>query len=410
MIDQISRDSSSLKLGEVRRGFSYAELHCHSYFSLLDGASSPEALVARAQEIRLHSLALTDHHSLAGAIHFWRAAAKANLHAVIGAEVALTDGSHLTLLAETQTGYADLCRLLTRARLDQVDDDAWSGKIEPQLSWDLLAEHTNGLIALTGCDRGPVAAALGEKDDATACANLTSLCEIFGPQQLFVELQNHFLPHQRVLNEAVLQIAFQVRLPVVATNNVHYATAQQSHLRDALIAMQHNLFLSAACKAGYLPVNNMAYLASPAEMAQRFPFLPHALETSVEIAERCQVDLDFLGQRLPTFATPVLENGTRQSEFEYLYQICHANMPKRYPTLTPAVLKQLAHELDVIERVGLAGYFLIVWDLVRFAREHGIRDQGRSSAAFQLLICTEPAVLLLPRAGQHEMMYPNRRA
>lgn len=354
----------------------YAELHCHSYFSLLDGASSPEALVARAKEIGLYGLALTDHNSLAGAMHFWTAARRANLHAVIGAEVTLDDGCHLTLLAETQAGYANLCRLLTHARLDQVDDERWSGKVEPRLSNDLLGAHAAGLIALSGCDLGAVAAALRKGDEPAARASLMALCEIFGPRQLFVEVQNHFLPHQRVLNEALLQLAFHLRLPVVATNNVHYAAQQDRHLRDALIATQHNLSLTDARKAGYLPTNNMAYLAAPSEMARRFPFLPHALEQSIEIAKRCQVDLDFSQQRLPAFDTP---DGI--SEFEYLYQLCHANLPKRYPTLTPTVLKQLAHELDVIERVGLAGYFLIVWDLVRFAREEEIRCQGRGSAA-----------------------------
>ena len=166
------------------------------------------------------------------------------------------------------------------------------------------------------------------------------------------------------------------RLPVVATNNVHYATRRGAMLHDALTAIRHNSSLSALRNEGLLSANSNRYLVSPAEMARRFRELPEAIANTVQIARRCQVSLDFSDQRLPRFSTP-----DGESEFAYLYQLCHDNLAARYPTLSPAVLTQLAHELDVIEQAGLAGYFLIVWDIVRFARAAGIRCQGRGSAA-----------------------------
>ncbi|HEY3342698.1 MAG TPA: error-prone DNA polymerase [Anaerolineae bacterium] len=358
----------------------YAELHCHSYFSLLDGSSSPEALVARAQELGLSALALTDHDSLAGAVRFWTAATQAGLHAVIGAEVTIGDAaSHLTLLAETQQGYANLCRLLTRAHLRDMplsEEDAWPGKEQPYVTWDALNDCRSGLIALTGCRRGAVAAALlqDQPDEARTCAG--RLVDLYGRNRVYIELQQHYLPDSDCLLYQLIELADALALPCVATNNVHYDTQEGSRLRDALIATRHNQSLTEARRAGLLPMNSNAYLASPSETARRFARLPAAVRNSVEVAERCRASLDFGAHRLPEFR---IETG--QSEFEYLYQKCHERLPHRYPHLMPAVLSQLAHELSMIEQAHLAGYFLIVWDIMCFARDQGIRCQGRGSAA-----------------------------
>ena len=356
----------------------YAELHAHSYFSLLDGASSPEALVDAAVQAGLAGLALTDHDSLAGAVRLRQACQRAGLHGMLGAEVTLEDGSHLTLLAETQTGYANLCRLITASRLDQLPDDdaAWAGKVTPALRWARLAEHHAGLIALTGCRQGPVAAPLRRGEVEVAAQRLGELAEVFGPGQLFVELQHHARPDDDRLVRGLCALAHRAMLPVVATQNVHHATPAGSRLRDALIAVRHTLTLDEARRAGHLPLNGRATLRTAQEMARVFRERPDALTTTVAIAARCQATVDFSGRRLPHFATP-----DGRSEFAYLYELCHANLPTRYPDLRPRVLKQLAHELEVIERAGLAGYFLIVWDIMRFARDQGIRGQGRGSAA-----------------------------
>ena len=357
----------------------YAELHCHSYYSLLDGASSPEALVVQAAALGLHSLALTDHDSLAGAVRFWKAAQQHHLHAIFGAEVTLEDGCHLTLLAENQVGYANLCRLLTASRLDQIPQDdttPWPGKVAPKLAWTKFSGRTAGLIALTGCRRGPLAAPLAQDDTVAEAAVLAQLHTCFGPGQLYLELQSHRLPDDGPRNAALVALATQHRLPMVVTNNVHYTMPTGTRLRDILIATDHNCTLRAARQVGLLPNSSRYAMVAPGEMASRWADHPHALLTTIEIAERCQVSLDFSRQRLPHFPTP-----NHPSEFALLYAHCHAQLPMRYPNLTPTVLKQLAHELEVIERAQLAGYFLLVWDIVRYAREAKIRCQGRGSAA-----------------------------
>ena len=364
----------------------YVELHAHSFFSLLDGASSPEALVAGAHELGLHALALTDHNSLAGAMRFWKAAQRVGIHAIVGAEITLVGDLHLTLLAENQVGYASLCRLLTAAHLQETPPaqggpvttglDGWPGKGKAIVTWELLAAHHRGLLVLTGCRRGPVATPLRGRQTEQACIVAAQLCDIFGRDQVWIELQHHYLPDDDRLVGALLQVARRVNVPCVVTNNVHYTARSGSRLRDALIAIDNNVSLMEARRAGQLPFNSNYYLAAAQEMAVRFAEVPQALRNSLAIAQRCQVSLDFSQHRLPTFSVP---GGA--SEFQHIYQLCHAGLPQRYPQLKPNVLKQLAHELSVIEEVGLAGYFLIVWDIVRFAREHGIRCQGRGSAA-----------------------------
>ncbi|MCL4861739.1 MAG: DNA polymerase III subunit alpha, partial [Caldilineaceae bacterium] len=378
--------------------------------------SSPEALTAAAQAMGLRALALTDHDSLVGAVRFVTGARRAGLHAILGAEVTLADGHHLTLLAENQQGYANLCRLITASRLGtppqpspdwggsdgnggselvphptwgrvgegvtppQPSPDwgggAWLGKVAPAVRWEQLAAHSDGLVCLTGCRRGPLAAALLAGQPEEAAAVVERLRDWFGPDRLFVEIARHYLPGEETLVRGLVGLAHVWGLPLVATNNVHYAERGASRLRDALLAIDHNETLTAARRAGRLPLNDNYALAAPAEMARRFADLPQALRNSVALAERCQVSLDFSGRRLPAFPTP---DGL--SEFAYLYELCHASLPRRYPALKPLVLKQLAHELAVIEQAGLAGYFLIVWDIVRFARAQQIRCQGRGSAA-----------------------------
>ena len=358
----------------------YAELHAHSHFSLLDGASAPEALVAHAKEIGLRALAITDHDSLAGVIQFWTAAQRAGLHAVIGSEVTLADGQHLTLLAENQTGYAHLCRLLTQARgclsTSPIGGEEWPGKTPPETTWEALAQHAAGLLALSGCRRGPVMGALAQRQPEQALQAAARLRDLFGPDHVWIELQHHELPDDDRLIRESLALAERLALPCVATNDVHYATPQECLLRDALIAIGHNQSLTEARRAGLLPANHTAALKSADEMARRFGELPQALHNSLEIAARCNVSLDFSKRRIPDYVVP-----DGQSELAYLYQLCHDRLPRRYPNLTARVLQQLAHELAVIEQTGLAGYFLTVWDITNFAQQNGIRYQGRGSAA-----------------------------
>jgi len=351
----------------------YCELHCHSYFSLLDGASSPEALVERAAALGYPALALTDHDGLYGAIRFWQAVQERSIRAVIGSEVTLDDGHHLTLLAETQVGYANLSRLLSLGQLA-------GQKGQPRLTLDALAGHAAGLLCLSGCRQGAVAAALLAKDQAGAYAAAARLRDVFGPQCFWIELQRQYLPTDAQLTADLVELARRLDVGYVATNNVHYATRRGQRLHDVLCCIRQHVTLPEALAGGRLHPNSEQWLKPPQEMAALFVDLPQALTNTLRIAERCQVSLDFSHQRLPSF--PVPPGYTAQS---YLQSLCAQGLAHKFTPVTPEARAQLTHELEVIERTGLAGYFLVVWDIVRFARAQGIRYQGRGSAANSLV-------------------------
>ncbi len=394
----------------------YIELHCHSCFSLLDGVSRPEALAARAAALEMPALALTDHDALYGAVAFWRAAREAGVKPVFGVEmtvedvlprrgVALTRGSHphpsplpqgegasspvplslggrgargegrahfhATLLAEDDTGYASLSKLVTAARMRCQKGEALA-------TWDDLAQYSTGVIALTGCRQGIVAQHLLARDEVGALRVAQDLRSLFGKDRFFVELQRQLQPGDERLVQGLLRVAEQAGAPVVATNNVHYAERAGHRLHDVLTAIRSHATLDAS--AMQRRGNSEAYLKSAAEMARLFADRPDALRRTVEIAERCNVTMRRGVQDLPLFHTgPV-------SQQEYLRSLCRQALAERYgPDPAERVQRMLQHELAVIEQLTLTNYFLIVWDIMRFAREQGIRCQGRGSAANSLV-------------------------
>lgn len=349
----------------------YAELHCHSYYSLLDGASSPEALVERAAALGYRSLALTDHNGLYGAVRFWTAARDAGIRALFGAEVTLLDDSHLTLLVETQRGYANLCRLLSAAQLA-------GQKGAPRLTLDTLAEHAAGLICLSGCSQGAVPAALQRGDLSQALAVADHLRQIFDGR-FWIELQRHLEPGDDLRVAALVDVAHRLGLPLVATNNVHYAERAAHRKHDVLTCIREHTTLPDALANGLLHGNSEYVLKPAGEMAALFADYPNALRNACLIAERCQAGLDFSAQRLPLFPVP-----PGHTPFTYLQTLCNDGLRTKFRPVTQRARDQLAHELRVIERTNLAGYFLVVWDIVRFARSKGIRCQGRGSAANSL--------------------------
>ncbi len=347
----------------------YVELHCHSCFSLLDGAATPEALLEQALALDMPALALTDHNGLYAAIRFYLAAKERGLAPLVGAELTLQGDesfpadSHLLLLAENKRGYRNLCWLISRAQLQ-------GSKGRPRLSLQQMAGRTAGLIALTGCRRGRVAASLLAGDPRRALACLQALKALFGPQGVYVELQQHLHAGEAALVEQLAALARATRLPMVATNNAHYARREGSRLQDVLVAIRHNLPLP-DCRP-YLYSNSEYYLKSPSEMASLFAAYPEALANTLEVAARCQIkDLHFRDEIVcpPSVATDC-------SADDALAQLCRTRLPP-----TQAAEQQLRHELQVIRQTGLASYFLLVWDIVRFARERGIQVRGRGSAA-----------------------------
>jgi error-prone DNA polymerase len=358
----------------------YAELHCHSAFSLLDGAALPEMLVARGMELGLHALALTDHDELGGAVRFATAAREAGLTGLIGAELSVVVPgrhgeepllTHLPLLAESREGYANLSTLVTIARRE-------SPRGSPRLTLDQLASHTAGLFALTGCPRGWVAslAARGELD--AACEAAATLLDLFD-HRVAVECWDHGLPEERETTRRLIDVARALGVPWVVTNDVHYARARDRIVHDVLSCLRHDKTLDQM--GTRLRPNGEWYLKSAAQIARRWRGNLEGVHATLAIAERCTFRLEDLRPTLPAFPHP-----TGVSDDEYLAELVEQGATERWgppgtATRTAEHDRQLAHELQLIARLGLAGYFLIVWDIVRFARREGILCQGRGSAA-----------------------------
>ncbi len=366
---------------------SYAELHCHSCFSLLDGAALPETLAARAHELGLAALAITDHDELGGSVRFNTAAMEVaaiepKFRAIIGAEltvaIQLHDHdddepllTHLPLLAETREGYANLSTLITIGRRD-------SPRGSPSVTLDQLASHSAGLFALTGCPRGWVATLAERGDSDGACEAAATLLDIFN-RRVAIECWDHGLPEERITTARLIDIARALDIPWIVTNDVHYARARDRMIHDVLCSLRHKRPLDDM--GTRLRPNGEWYLKSAAQMARRWRHAPEGIRATLDVAERCAFRLSDLAPTLPTFALPP---GVHADE--YLDRLVEQGAHERWGAprtsrRTPAHEKQIAHELQLIKKLGLAGYFLIVWDIVRFARRKGILCQGRGSAA-----------------------------
>jgi error-prone DNA polymerase len=349
----------------------YCELHAHSCYSLLDGVPFPEELAERAAQLGLPALALTDHDALYGAVPFFARAQALGLKPLLGAELTLEDGAHLTLLAENQAGYQNLCQLITLGRAEHPKGQA-------ALPWAALAAHSAGLLCLTGCRRGPVAGAWLAGRPLEAGQALDRLVEIFGPGDVYVEVQRHLQRADLRLGRALAALAHQRGLPCVATGNVHYLDREDARLHDALTSIRERRPLPRA--AGLLRPNHEYYLRSPEAMAVLFADFPEVVANTWAVAQRCDVRLPSGLQVLPAYPTP-----PGLSALDYLRQVCRQALPRCYPAGAGPAEALLAKELDLIQRLGLANYFLIVWDIVNFCRRRGILCHGRGSAANSLV-------------------------
>ena len=345
----------------------YVELHCHSAFSLLDATSTPEALVARAADLGMPALALTDHNALYGAVPLLQAAQSRGLYPIFGAEITLESGQHLTLLVENATGWRNLCQMITQAQFN-------APKGQARLPFAALADHAAGLICLSGCRRGPVAAALLNWDRHSAFRAARVLRELFGPERFWIELQHHHRPDDPALIDSLISLAGHLQVGYVVTNNVHFARRSDQRLQDVLLAVRQRLTLDAADPE--LRPNDECYLKDASRLGPLFRHYPGALTNTLRIAERCSFQLLYGLQDLPIFPTP---DGL--TTVAYLRQLCCAAMVRYYTDPPDRACAQMQYELEIIAQAGLANYFLIVWDLVRYARAHGIRCQGRGSAA-----------------------------
>ncbi len=366
----------------------YAELHTHSNFSFLDGASHPEELAAEAVRLGLSALALTDHDGLYGAVRFAEAARAFGLPTVFGAELTLTsagtpapprtgvpdpDGTHLVVLARNPGGYARLSRGIAEAHL------AGGEKGKPIITLDNLANRHDGhWQILTGCRKGALAAALTTGGPAAAARVLDQLIDRFGRDRIAVELWDHGDPIDTTRNDTLALLATERGVTPVATNNVHYAVPARFPLATALAAVRARQSLENI--EGWLPPSPSACLRGDAEQKWRFARWPGAVERAAEIAAECAFDLRLVAPRLPDFPVPA-----GHTEQTWLMELVRQGATDRYgprdAERVPGAWKQLDHELDVIGALGFAGYFLTVWDIVMFCRRRDIFYQGRGSAA-----------------------------
>ena len=345
----------------------YIELHAHSNYSFLDGASSPQALLHQAAALDMPAMALTDHDGLYGIVQFVMQARELGIQPIIGSEVTLDGGYHLTLLVENEQGYSNLCRLISRAQLDH-------SKGEASVSWELLTRHHRGLIALSGCHHSELARQLLRKDHDAALAAAKRYAELFGREHYYLELQRHFIGSDKTIERGLTSLAEHLNLQLVATNDVHYARPAGRPLQDVLTGIKHILPIH---ELGSLRrPNSEFYLKSASEMRDLFADRPQAVENTVRIAERCHFDLDLSAYRFPSF--PV------EHSYSYLRQLCYEGLAERYKNPSPNVFDQLEHELSVIDSLDLNDYFLIVWDICAWARRHGYPVQGRGSSANSL--------------------------
>jgi error-prone DNA polymerase len=349
----------------------YAELHAHSTFSLLDGAAHPEQLIARAAHLGLAGIALTDHDDLGGAVRFSTAAEELGVHGILGAELTLetpeVPRSHLVLLAQDRTGYGNLCTLITRARLDHP-------RGVPRVTLDTLAQYTSGLYALTGCMRGWVPQLLAAQKQDAACAATATLLDLFD-RRVAIECWDHALPEERVLTRELIALARALDIPWVVTNDVHYADPTGRLAADVLSALRHGATLDEM--GTRLRPNGEWYLKGYEQLARRWRGQEEGLRASVAIAEQCTFKLKDMKPTLPQFPLP-----PGVTSRDYLAQLVEQGADERWGwRRTARHDKQLQHELALIEKLGLSGYFLIVWDIVRFARRSGVLCQGRGSAA-----------------------------
>lgn len=342
----------------------YTELHCHSNFSFLEGASHIEELVLRAQELGYESLALTDHDGLHGAMEFAQCARAWGLRPITGAEITLANGHHLTLLCETQRGYANLCRLLTHAHLDHE-------RGEPCVEPDVLARHTEGLIALSGCRRGEVSSLVAQGRYREAEEAARRYLRWFGPGSFFVELQNNLVYGDAPRNHALAELAEHLRVGTVATGNVHYHVRERYRLQDVLVAIKHRTTLDASHRQRR--ENSEYYLRPPEERAELFRDHPEALANTARIAERCQFDLTRdLDYRFPDY--PVPDEETQDS---HLRKLCYQEAERRYMRVSSEVEERLEKELVLVEHHGLAGFFLIHQQILQLAYRVAEEVKGR---------------------------------
>src|SRR5579862_4531624 len=358
----------------------FVHLHVHSEYSILDGACRIPDLVRRAAELEMPAVSLTDHGSMAGAVQLFKAAGGTGVKPIVGCEVYVAEDrraqqkgyAHLTLLARDNTGYANLIKLSSLGYLEGY-------YYKPRVDWELLEQHKDGLIALSGCLSGRVCKALEENRPTDAEAELDRLVQTFGRENVYVELQNAHLDVQARILPQLASLAEKAGLPTVATGDVHYLRDTDARAHEALLCIQSGDSLKNPNHWRF--ETDHFYFKSPQEMAEDFPGQEAAMRRTLEVAERCNVEIELGRILLPHYPTPA-----GRDAFDYLVELCEKGLSRRYERVTAELQDRLRHELKTIREMGFTDYFLIVWDFIRFAKQNGISvGPGRGSAAGSLV-------------------------
>ena len=356
----------------------FTHLHVHTEYSLLDGASKIPELVAYAKELGMDSLAITDHGVMYGAVEFYQECTKAGIKPIIGCEVYLAKGSHLDmtektryhliLLAENDIGYHNLMKIVSKGQLEGF-------YYKPRVDKDVLRTYSEGIICLSACIAGEVPRLInsGNMDGARRCVQ--EYIDIFGKDNYFLEIQNHDIPEEKTAAEGLRQLAQEFGIGLVATNDLHYVRREDAEAQDVLLCIQTTSNVDDPGRMRF--PNDSFYLKSAEEMAELFGGYPEALENTCRIADRCNVKLEFGHLLLPEFPVP---DGF--DAVSYLRHLCEEALPERYEVVDETVRKRREFELDIINTMGYACYFLIVWDFINYCRSHDIPvGPGRGSAA-----------------------------
>ncbi len=365
----------------------FAHLHVHTEYSLLDGSNKIKECVARVKELGMNSVAITDHGVMYGVIDFYRAAKAAGIHPVLGSEVYVAPGSrfskepgqgnedryyHLVLLAENDTGYHNLMKIVSRGFTEGY-------YYKPRVDLEVLEEFHEGIIALSACLAGEVQryVARGLYEEGKEAALRYE--RIFGKGNFFLELQDHGIAEQQLVNQGLLRMSRETGIPLVATNDVHYTYADDVKPHDILLCLQTGKKLADEDRMRY--EGGQYYIKSEEEMKALFPYALEALENTQKIADRCQVEIEFGVTKLPKYDVP-----DGWTSWEYLNKLCHGGLAERYQPASEELTTRLDYELSVIKTMGYVDYFLIVWDFIKYAKDHGIMvGPGRGSAAGSLV-------------------------
>ena len=360
----------------------FTHLHVHTEYSLLDGSCKIKELAARAKELGMDSIAITDHGAMYGVIDFYRAAREVGIKPIIGCEVYVSPGSrfdretasgedryyHLVLLAENDQGYHNLMKIVSKGYVDGF-------YYKPRVDYEVLETFHEGVIALSACLAGEVQRYLGRGMYEEACRSALHYQEIFGKGNFFLELQDHGIPMQKTVNQGLMRMSRELGIDLVATNDIHYILAEDAVPHDFLLCIQTGKRVTDENRMRY--EGGQYYCKSEEEMRALFPYAQEAIDNTHKIAQRCNVEIEFGVTKLPKYEVP-----EGYDSWAYLNKLCLDGMTRRYPKDDGTLKKRLDYELDVIHNMGYVDYFLIVWDFIHFARSHNIMvGPGRGSAA-----------------------------